>query len=192
MILAKDSFVKGLMTGLRLGRPPSRQPPLPADLFILTEDGDYTLDERRGKSISFIKDGTSDITLPVTQIDYNTNPYNQLWVAYAEDVPSAEYALHCGNYVAEETGKILSISMDGAGNWHLYMEGIGSYSGYAYSDDPLFYFFYNTASPVEYALLLYIPGSSMTQQFPIHMSKEAFDAFWYDSDSTAFCMITER
>lgn len=190
MILAKDSFTKGLLTGLRLGRPPSRQPPLPADLFILTEDGEYTLDERRGKSVSFF-DGTGDITIPVTQIDYNTNPYNQLWMAYAEDVPSAEYALHCGNYVAEDTGKTLRIWMQG-GNVAVEMEGIWLGSMYAYTDDPLFYFFYNTVSPVEYAFLQYLPGSSRTQQFPIHMSKEAFDNFFFSGDSTAYCMITER
>lgn len=184
----RNSFLAGVWTGIRLQRiPGGRQPPVPSDLFILTESGEYVLMEQIGTEISFAEGDT----LPITEINYRRYSY---WVVDAADVPAPIYALTPGTYEVTETGKIIEFYLDGP-NWCLHLEGKTAVlwsTSYTDPDLPHLYFFHcPSAEGREYALLLYIPGATTTSQLPMYFSAADFENFFFSSESDHYRMRTE-
>jgi len=196
MMFDRDSFMAGVLTGMKLGRYPgiAPQPPVSPSTFIITENGRYMIDEQYNQEISFVG-GSSP---PITTIDYRIN---RAWIVYAEDIPISA-GLGVGDYTIEDTGAEFHFhKSDNLLNYYISFTNVpeGIYppqvnwsASYTDPDPAYLYFFYNSVVN-EYAILLYKDGDASTYQLPLYLSADTFDAlFFYGSGSNTHRMITEK
>lgn len=182
-----NSFLQGVQTGLKLGRTKlGRQPPVPSDMYILTQDGTPVITDvsapEPGQGVVTLMDGT---TYPIININYNTTYNSQNWYAYVADVPSSGGITELGEYILRTDYRFLYYHDDDLNAWRLRFSNRDVHiSTFQWNDVggevPSLYFYYNSSSRYSdypYALLAYYPESAeeRTQQGPVHWTTEDFE-----------------